>query len=120
MRPKPKLRTWTPDAIEQLTALWRAGHSAGQIAKRLSVSRSACCAKLQRLGLCRAHKPPTAKPKIVAVPKHPAPIEPPPVAAPALVDPLHRPVPPRQLRPHYSKAELRAMLAAAVANTAPR
>jgi GcrA cell cycle regulator len=119
MRPKPKLRTWTPGAIEQLTSLWRSGQSAGQIAKRLSVSRSACCAKLQRLGLCRAHKPPTAKPKIVAAPKHPTPIEIPPVVAPtiAAVDPLHRPVPPRQLRPRYSKAELRAMLAEAVHNT---
>ncbi|MDE2330008.1 MAG: GcrA cell cycle regulator, partial [Bradyrhizobium sp.] len=39
--------------------------SAGQIAERLDCSRSAVTAKLQRLGLRRAHKPPTSKPMIL-------------------------------------------------------
>ena len=49
--------------------VWASGHSAAQIATRLGHSRNAVCAKLLRLGLKRAHKPPTAKPKIVSVPK---------------------------------------------------
>ncbi|WP_298106328.1 GcrA family cell cycle regulator [Bradyrhizobium sp.] len=49
---------WTPDNVELLKKLWGYGHSTGQIAARLECSRSAVCAKLQRLGLRREdHKP---------------------------------------------------------------
>src|ERR1700738_3419662 len=44
-------------------------HTAAQIARRLGYSRNSVCAKLTRLGLRRDHKPPTANPKIVSVPK---------------------------------------------------
>lgn len=44
--------TWTDERIEQLTALWRDGKSAGQIAKTLGgVSRNAVIGKVHRLGL---------------------------------------------------------------------
>jgi GcrA cell cycle regulator len=70
----------------------------------MNTTRSTICAKLQRLGLKRGHKPPTAKPKI----------------EPSTVPPdgqriVHgRPVLPRI---DYTKTELRAMLAEAVRNT---
>jgi GcrA cell cycle regulator len=92
-------RTWTPAKTQQLTTLWAAGLSAGQIANRLLVSRSACCGKLHRLGLCRAHKPPTAKPVIVAVPKRPAAPRRPPT------------------RVEYTKKQMYELLAEAVRNT---
>lgn len=60
---------WTPDKIETLKNLWTAGHSAGQIAGQIGCSRSAVCAKLQRMGLKRGHKPPTSKPLIVSTPR---------------------------------------------------
>ncbi|MEO6780032.1 MAG: GcrA family cell cycle regulator [Bradyrhizobium sp.] len=52
---------WDLTKIELLEKLWTAGNSAGQIAIQLDCSRSAVCAKLQRLGLKRGRKPPTAK-----------------------------------------------------------
>lgn len=57
---------WNAENIELLKMLWSHGQSAGQIAERLDCSRSAVCAKLQRLGLRRARKPPTSKPKILS------------------------------------------------------
>ena len=60
---------WDAASVALLKKLWVSGHSAGQIASRLGSSRNAVCAKLLRVGLKRGHKPPTAKPKIVSVPK---------------------------------------------------
>src|ERR1700726_3562994 len=60
---------WDEGDLTLLKNLWASGHSAGQIAARLGRSRNAVCAKLKRMGLKRGHKPPTAKPKIVSVPK---------------------------------------------------
>jgi GcrA cell cycle regulator len=79
------------------------------------------------MGLKRGHKAPIAKPKIVSVPKH-GPTGAPVAASPASVPPLARPVPkpaPRRfgdrgpmLRPiEFTKDQLYAMLAEAVANT---
>jgi GcrA cell cycle regulator len=59
---------WDAASVALLKKLW-AGHSAAQVAIRLGHSRNAVCAKLLRMGLKRGHKPPTAKPKIVSVPK---------------------------------------------------
>ena len=115
VRPALRLRNWTPARVKQTSALWASGLSAGQIAKRLDCSRSAVCAKLQRLGLHRGHKPPTAHPVIVTPPKRVAVVALVPSPSPA-PDPLHRPVP--QPRRSYTKTELRAMLAEAAANTA--
>lgn len=58
---------WNAKNIELLKTLWSHGQSAGQIAERLDCSRSAVCAKLKRLGLRRARKPPTSKPMILSV-----------------------------------------------------
>jgi GcrA cell cycle regulator len=60
---------WVAASVALLKKLWVSGHSAGQIASRLGRSRNAVCAKLLRMGLKRGRKPPTAKPKIVSVPK---------------------------------------------------
>ena len=60
---------WDAASVALLKKLWASGHSAAQIATRLGHSRNAVCAKLLRMGLKRGHKPPTAKPKIVSVPK---------------------------------------------------
>ena len=64
------------------------------------------CAKLQRLGLKRAHKPPTSKPVILSVRRRPADVAP-------------RPHPVRKSleRVDYTKRELQEMLAKAVKNT---
>lgn len=44
---------WTPERVEELTRLWNAGYSAGQIVARLDfcVSRNAVIGKKYRLGL---------------------------------------------------------------------
>ena len=60
---------WDVASVALLKELWASGNSAAQIANRLGHSRNAVCAKLLRMGLKRGHKPPTAKPKIVSVPK---------------------------------------------------
>jgi GcrA cell cycle regulator len=99
---------WNAVTVRHLRELWTSGQSAGQIAQRLGCSRSAVAGKLQRLGLHRRHKPPTLKPVIVALPKR---IYPPAVVVPHAL--------PRHAERHrYSKTELRAMLAEALANTA--
>src|SRR5713226_2578368 len=61
--------SWDAEDVALLKKLWAVGQSAAQIAQRLGYSRNAVCAKLTRLDLKRGHKPPTAKPKIRAVPK---------------------------------------------------
>jgi GcrA cell cycle regulator len=99
---------WNAVTVKCFRELWTSGQSAGQIAQRLGCSRSAVAGKLQRLGLHRRPKPPTAKPVIVSVPKH---IYPPAVVVPHAL--------PRHAEPHYyTETELRAMLAEAAANTA--
>ncbi|HLZ03136.1 MAG TPA: GcrA family cell cycle regulator [Bradyrhizobium sp.] len=61
--------SWAADDLAVLKKLWASGQSASQIAGRLGCSRNAVGAKLTRLGLKRGHKPPTAKPVIVSMPK---------------------------------------------------
>jgi GcrA cell cycle regulator len=92
---------WNYTNVNRIKKLWEEGLSAGQIATQLDCSRSAVCAKLNRLGLKRNHKPPTAKPKIIAVPERPGRAS----CASRL--------------PHleYTKRQLYAMLAEAVRNT---
>ena len=108
--------SWDAKDVALLKELWAAGHSAGQFASRLGYSRNAVSAKLKRLGHKRGHKPPTANPKIVAVPtRRPA------LAAAACTRPADRVVSTRkpvakQTR-ELTKRELYAMLASAVRNT---
>jgi GcrA cell cycle regulator len=110
---------WNASDVALLKALWTKGRSAGQIATRLGHGRNAVCGKLQRMGLKRGHKPPTAKPKIVSVPKRW------PAGAPVAVSPaVSKPAPRRfgdtgpMLQPiEFTKDQLYAMLAEAVANT---
>lgn len=100
---------WNSENIELLKRLWSRGQSAGQIAERLDCSRSAVTAKLQRLGLRRAHKPPTSKPMIL------------PARSTKSSDakrsrPMRRAHKPAK-RAEYSQQELYEMLAQAVKNT---
>ena len=53
--------SWDAKNVALLKKLWAVGQSAGQIARRLGCSRNAACGRLNRLGLKRGHKPPTAK-----------------------------------------------------------
>jgi GcrA cell cycle regulator len=108
--------SWDAEDVALLKKLWAIGESAAQIACLLGYSRNAVCAKLLRMGLKRGHRPPTAKPKIVSVPKR----------KPALLMACDRPVDkvvsarkrvatqPKE----FTKSQLRAMLAEATANTA--
>jgi GcrA cell cycle regulator len=106
--------SWDAEDVALLKKLWAVGQSAAQIARRLGYSRNAVCAKLTRLDLKRGHKPPTAKPKIVPVPK----------ARPTQLAACHRPVATvvsrktvvRQPK-EFTKRQLYAMLAEAVRNT---
>ena len=61
--------SWDAKDVALLKELWAEGYSAGQISSRLGQSRNAVSAKLKRMGQKRGRKPPTANPKIVAVPK---------------------------------------------------
>jgi GcrA cell cycle regulator len=107
---------WDTEDVALLKELWAVGQSAGQIARRLGCSRNAVCAKLTRLGLKRGHKPPTAKPKIRAVPKRK------PALLAACARPVARIVSTRKLgvrQPEeFTKSQLEVMLAEAAANTA--
>src|ERR1700738_3169088 len=105
---------WDAEDVALLKKLWAAGQSAAQIGRRLGYSRNAVCAKLTRLALRRRHKPPTAKPKIMMVPKR----------RPALLAACSRPVAKIvsattvMLQPEeFTKRQLYAMLAKAVRNT---
>ncbi len=95
-------------SVALLKKLWACGHSAGQIASRLGHSRNAVCAKLLRIGLKRGHRPPTAKPKIVSVPKRK------PALLVVCVRPVHKVVSARKpvARPpkEFTKSQLNAML----------
>ena len=110
--------SWDAKDVALLKELWAAGHSAGQIASRLGYSRNAVSAKLKRLGHKRGHKPPTANPRIVAVPTRR------PALAAACARPVDRvvstpkPVAKRsEPTKELTKRELYAMLANAVRNT---
>ena len=107
--------SWDAKDVALLKELWAEGYSAGQIASRLGHSRNAVSAKLKRMGHKRGHKPPTANPRIVAVPTRR------PAAAAACARPVDRVVSTRkpvakQAR-ELTKRELYAMLANAVRNT---
>lgn len=113
--------SWDAKDVALLKKLWADGHSAGQIATRLGYSRNAVSAKLKRMGQRRGRKPPTASPKIVAVPTR----------KPSLAAACARPVDKVVFRPRskskpksaamqpkeFTKSELYAMLADAVRNT---
>ena len=113
--------SWDAKDVALLKELWAAGYSAGQIASRFGYSRNAVSAKLKRMGHKRGHKPPTANPKIVAVPTRR------PSAAAACARPVDRVVskarvasktkPVAAPAKEFTKRELYAMLASAVRNT---
>lgn len=107
---------WDSASVALLEKLWASGHSAGQIGSRLGHSRDAVCAKLLRMGLRRGHRPPTAKPRIVSVPKRK------PALLAACARPVHKVVSARgpvvRQPKEFTKAQLKAMLAEAIANTA--
>jgi len=108
--------SWDAEDVALLKKLWAIGESAAQIACLLGYSRNAVCAKLLRMGLKRGHRPPTAKPKILSVPKR----------KPALLMACDRPVDKivsarkrvTKQPKEFTKSQLRAMLAEATANTA--
>ena len=110
------IRMWDAASVALLKELWASGHSAAQIATRLGHSRNAVCAKLLRMGLKRGHKPPTAKPKIVSMPKRKA------VLLAVCARPIHKVVSTRKpvvrQAKELTKSQLNEMLAAAAANTA--
>jgi GcrA cell cycle regulator len=107
---------WDAASVTLLRKLWADGHSAGEIASRIGQSRNAVCAKLLRMGLKRGHKPPTAKPRIVSVPKRRASLSTAACARPAdKVVSRRKPARPRP--EEFTKSRLHAMLAEAVANT---
>ena len=96
--------------VELLKKLWACGQSAGQIAAKLNYSRSAACAKLQRLGLRRSPKQPTNKPVILSARKAPFAIK-----RSALVQRAKKRTAPE--RAEYTRRQLYEMLAQAVKNT---
>jgi GcrA cell cycle regulator len=107
--------SWDTKDVALLKKLWAAGQSAAQIARRLGYSRNSVCAKLTRLGLKRDHKPPTANPKIVSVPKRRAALL---AACARQVDKVvSTPKPVARQPKELTKRQLYAMLAEAVRNT---
>lgn len=124
--------SWDANDVALLKKLWTDGHSAGQIANRLGLSRNAVSAKLKRMGQKRGRKPPTASPKIVSVPKRvqTAQAQATRVQATmaACARPVDRVVSPRKpvskqraSQPtEFTKHQLYAMLADAVRNTGSR
>ena len=107
--------SWDAKEIAALEKLWANGESAGQIASKLGQSRNAVCAKLKRMGLKRGHKPPTASPRIVSVPKAKT------MQSAACARPTDKVVSrKKQVAPRrneLTKSQLYAMLAQAVRNT---
>ncbi|WP_057756607.1 GcrA family cell cycle regulator [Bradyrhizobium sp. DASA03076] len=105
---------WDAKDIALLKRLWSAGQSAAQIARHLGCSRNAVCGMLNRLGLKRGHKPPTARPQIRPAPK----LTP---SSAARARPVARKVasntaesqPPKE----FNRQQLYAILAEAVRNT---
>jgi GcrA cell cycle regulator len=105
---------WDTKEVALLHKLWADGQSAGEIANRLGQSRNAVCAKLLRMGLKRGHKPPTADPKIVSVPKGKLTQL---AACTRSVDRVVWRKPVVQQQKEFTKSQLYAMLAEAVRNT---
>ena len=106
--------SWDAKEVALLHRLWANGQSAGEIAIKLGQSRNAVCAKLLRMGLKRGHKPPTASPKIVSVPKAR------PMKSAASLRALHKVVsrkPVVRQQRELTKGQLYIMLAEAVRNT---
>jgi GcrA cell cycle regulator len=106
--------SWDAKDVALLKKLWAQGQSAAQIARRFGHSRNAVCAKLTRLDLKRGHKPPTAKPRIVSVPKRP------PASLAACAQPVAKMVSRKKVTKQpkeFSKRQLYAILAEAVRNT---
>ena len=107
--------SWDAKDVALLKKLWADGHSAGQIASRLGYSRNAVSAKLKRMGQKRGHKPPTANPRIVSVPKRKT------ALLAACARPTDRVVSPRKPvaspAKEFTKRQLYAMLADAIRNT---
>src|SRR5207245_11585322 len=100
---------WEAKVVALLQDVWAAVYSAGQTARRLGHGRNAVSAKLKRMGHKRSHKPPTATPRIVAVPtRRPAP-------AASCARPVDRvvstPKPVAKPSKEFTKRELYAMLA---------
>lgn len=124
--------SWDANDVALLKKLWSDGHSAGQIANRLGLSRNAVSAKLKRMGQKRGRKPPTASPKIVSVPKRTqatlAQATRTQASMAACARPVDRVVSPRKpagkqrmSQPtEFTKHQLYAMLADAVRNTGSR
>ncbi|WP_213286335.1 GcrA family cell cycle regulator [Bradyrhizobium sp. sGM-13] len=106
---------WDAKDVALLKKLWADGHSAGQIASRLGLSRNAVSAKLQRMGQKRGRKPPTANPRIVSVPKRKvAPL----AACARPADKVVSQRKPAATQPkEFTKRQLYAMLVDAVRNT---
>src|SRR4029079_14532410 len=109
--------SWDTKNAALLKKLWAVGQSAGQIARRLGCSRNAVCGRLNRLGLKRGRKPPTAKPKIMPVSQRT------PALLAACAHPeakkVSRKTDGRQAK-KFSKRELYAMLADAVRSAGER
>ncbi len=106
--------SWDANEVAALKKLWADGRSAGEIASRLGQSRNAVCAKLLRMGLKRGHKPPTASPRIVSVPKAK------PTQSAACTRSVDRVVSRKAVvrqQNELTKSQLYAMLAEAVRNT---
>ncbi|WOH46846.1 GcrA family cell cycle regulator [Bradyrhizobium sp. sBnM-33] len=106
---------WDANGVALLKKFWADGHSAGQIANRLGLSRNAVSAKLKRMGQKRGRKPPTANPRIVSVPKRKvAPL----AACARPADKVMSPRKPAATQPkEFTKRQLYAMLVDAVRNT---
>lgn len=105
---------WDAKHVALLKKLWANGQSAGEIANRLGQTRNAVCAKLLRMGLKRGHKPPTASPKIVSLPKaKPTQL----ATCTRSVDRLMSRKPVVRQQKEFTKSQLYAMLAEAVRNT---
>jgi GcrA cell cycle regulator len=106
--------SWDDSELALLKELWSSGHSATQIARRLGCSRNAVCGLLTRLDLKRGHKPSTAKPQILSVPKRRPQLSA--ACARAVGKKVSKPREERQPK-ELSKRQLYAMLAEAVRNT---
>jgi GcrA cell cycle regulator len=106
--------SWDESDVALLKGLWAAGESAAQIARRLGCSRNAVCGRLNREGLKRGYKPPTAKPKIRRAPKRKS------ALTAACACPVAKKVSQKSIGKQpkeFSKRELYAILAEAVRNT---
>lgn len=54
------ISTWSPERVAIVSRMWLAGHTSGEIARRLGVSRSTIMGRVRRLGLTRnPSAPPT-------------------------------------------------------------